>query len=1403
MEIINRFFIQGFAGWIAHVLVLGISLSSAFFGARAAMKRQTVWSAAAASLSAAFAVLVVFYVFALDAHIPSDPALFLFAAFVFWGGTLLAIIFGFFALQEIASSESASGRRYAWTGLVLGIFLPFLLLHAAAVSIRTGFPMEAYKKLQERFAGVNAGEDQSGQGKTEEGYKNFPEYNFRFKIPGEPWMEFDYRAFDPLNKLGYIQMQNQMNFSIGVHSGVNIDPSKLDTLVQTTTQIVKNGMPDGKVSNERDWTTASGLKGKRLEVEGTVNGLYLRYQWWFLLLPDGNYYNLLMWQPENLEGPDYAKTYEEMLNRFEIISGGQNGLSGGGGTGSGSGNARGGNFSGGTGSASSGNKSGGGQTGGASFPQKFSQDYESPLGYKMKVKNSDWLSWPDVRSNIEFADFGMIQEPVAFFVSPSVFLNHQPTLDSYAQISLEMVGIDFSRLPASGLKKISKNGYEGYEVLHENPGKHIFYHIRIFKGKDRGFFTGSIQNLQESSKDEKRLRDAVERFEPVKNPAPVKESELDTLTRENSGLALNQIGLSLYLRNNKEEALNYFRTALKLFPDHDSIFENYVKVLMETGRHEEASKALQNSPGRSKSNASLGVEEAKVLYEVGKKEEALKKYEELIKNNPESGEIVEAYAQALWDMQKRDEALKVVQDKLKSSNSVSLKMLYSSFLAESDRADEAIAQAKQAHEEFPGYEPARQNLYNLLSNLGRFEEMREVSKKEIDSGQADFYSYMYSGMSQYELTSYRDAQEAFDKALTFNSQDPMARKYAEDLKQMLGYVNLDEVEQKLEPVIIPDHLQDTSGKPPAGHSTSYYSKHVTAFLVESGKPLKKTIYKSIQIQSPHDLARYVEMEFKYDSMNEQLFVNKIEVRDAKNKVVGGADISKFYIVDDSDAGFASYNKVLHAPVSGVAVGATIDVVVTVQDKNPQDFFYEEVVFGSSIPVLHERAVLTGQTQGVSAAAVHGPVLSEKDGFKIWSMDNIPAFKTQGSAPEYDTYLPILRLGTKGEGWLKEGEEYLDMIEGELKPDTRVDQLAQKLVQGAVSPEEKIERIFKYVQDEYSYNAIEFGLRAMVPHGAGKILDQKYGDCKDHAVILRQLLLSAGIPANLVLVRAEGNIEPELVSLEQFDHMIVYCPLYKKNPFLDATQKTLEPELLGFGLPRKKGLVLERGASKLLDMNMAPEMDSKIDSSRVISFEGNDLKVEDTLKFQGYSASLLRDFLREVPASEQIQQFQDGFFKGRRVSLKDIEVENLTDRTKPLVLKLKYEMDNVLFYIGENLTGELPVFWEEIHFNLKYEKERQAPFEFYYPETITSHVEFKTPSGYSLELRNFPQTLDYSKKYISLKGDLKTSAEGFTLNSEMTQPAGVFPASEFSAAAEDIKKALEIIRFKIVLAPKQS
>ena len=96
---------------------------------------------------------------------------------------------------------------------------------------------------------------------------------------------------------------------------------------------------------------------------------------------------------------------------------------------------------------------------------------------------------------------------------------------------------------------------------------------------------------------------------------------------------------------------------------------------------------------------------------------------------------------------------------------------------------------------------------------------------------------------------------------------------------------------------------------------------------------------------------------------------------------------------------------------------------------------------------------------------------------------------------------------------------------------------------------------RFVQKEVTYKAIEFGRGARIPRAPSDVLRHRYGDCKDHALLLYQLLRNFGVEAQLALVRTGSPIRRELPSLDQFDHMVVYLPA--SGSFVDTTNKSAD------------------------------------------------------------------------------------------------------------------------------------------------------------------------------------------------------------------------------------------------------
>lgn len=135
-----------------------------------------------------------------------------------------------------------------------------------------------------------------------------------------------------------------------------------------------------------------------------------------------------------------------------------------------------------------------------------------------------------------------------------------------------------------------------------------------------------------------------------------------------------------------------------------------------------------------------------------------------------------------------------------------------------------------------------------------------------------------------------------------------------------------------------------------------------------------------------------------------------------------------------------------------------------------------------------------------------------------------------------------------------------------RPDAAIAALASRLTQGLDEPRARAIVLSDWVRRNIRYLALYLGPGGVVPHPASSVLANRYGDCKDHAVLLQALLAASGIPSSAALLNGDNAYRlPEVPALGVLNHVIVYVP--QLQLFLDPTAKTvaggyLPPALLG-------------------------------------------------------------------------------------------------------------------------------------------------------------------------------------------------------------------------------------------------
>jgi hypothetical protein len=129
--------------------------------------------------------------------------------------------------------------------------------------------------------------------------------------------------------------------------------------------------------------------------------------------------------------------------------------------------------------------------------------------------------------------------------------------------------------------------------------------------------------------------------------------------------------------------------------------------------------------------------------------------------------------------------------------------------------------------------------------------------------------------------------------------------------------------------------------------------------------------------------------------------------------------------------------------------------------------------------------------------------------------------------------------------------YRQLAAGKAAVTPRIQGLADEITAGTSDRREQAHRIYDWVSMHIRYVAVFLGNGGYEPHEASKILENGYGDCKDHVVLLEVLLKAKGIASVSVLIDSGNRYRaPEVATPALFNHVLSYLPEF--DLYVDST-----------------------------------------------------------------------------------------------------------------------------------------------------------------------------------------------------------------------------------------------------------
>ncbi|HEY0557190.1 MAG TPA: hypothetical protein VGG20_23245 [Thermoanaerobaculia bacterium] len=244
-------------------------------------------------------------------------------------------------------------------------------------------------------------------------------------------------------------------------------------------------------------------------------------------------------------------------------------------------------------------------------------------------------------------------------------------------------------------------------------------------------------------------------------------------------------------------------------------------------------------------------------------------------------------------------------------------------------------------------------------------------------------------------------------------------------------------------------------------------------------------------------------------------------------------------------------------------------------------------------------------------AMPGLTVQEIPGGVTVTGSKLPALIPPEKAPGLAAEGALLRYAWgDAASWEAIGKWYTGVLTGVPRGAEPVRGKARALVAGipgdtTADKRRRIAALAEFARRQVRYVAVEVGIGGYRPHTPQQVMERLWGDCKDKALLLVDLLNEAGIEAYPALARLDpdGRVDRDFPSPFQFNHMIVAVPadglgLDADAPvaggylFLDATQESGGLAWLQPAVQDQEVLVVRNGKGELVRTPMRPGQEGR-------------------------------------------------------------------------------------------------------------------------------------------------------------------------------------------------------------------
>lgn len=441
-----------------------------------------------------------------------------------------------------------------------------------------------------------------------------------------------------------------------------------------------------------------------------------------------------------------------------------------------------------------------------------------------------------------------------------------------------------------------------------------------------------------------------------------------------------------------------------------------------------------------------------------------------------------------------------------------------------------------------------------------------------------------------------------------------------------------------------------------------------------------------------------------------------------------------------------------------------------------------------------------------------PVIKDEKSAKsyAWEIKNLPVVPDEYGSPAWRELTTNVYLASenfmledyKGSNasWKDFGRFVWDLKkERDILPDD-VKKKVHELTDGVNDLQQKVDRLYQYMQQNTRYISIQLGIGGWQPYDAKFVASKKYGDCKALSNYMYALLKEAGIRSVYTLIYSGDYNNYLLADLpsSQFNHVILFVPNGKDTTWLECTSQTSATGYLGGGTDNRYALAVDENGGVLVRTpayKLADNLQSR-NIEAVIDEKGN-LEAKINTRYKAMQQDRLH-YMINAMSKDKLMEFLKEDIELPSYDIKTFNYASERSGVPSINESLELVANNYAAITGKRLFIT-PNIMTRHHRKLSENNERKydVSLDFEYRDVDT--VKIQLPAGYEPE--SMPQDVSVSSPFGKYSCSVKLSDGALYYYRSMEQYEGRFAPTEYAELVKFYNAVYKADRNKVVLVKK--